>query len=152
MRMLSTYWPTKNLASDLFDEVDRFFTDMNRIAPASHYDERGFTPACEVSETADKYFVSFDLPGLRKEEIKVEMNNNILTVSGERKRETSHEDGGHVRRYEKLYGFFKRSFNLPSSIATDQVEARFENGVLELQLPKAEAAKPKLIEVQSAKK
>lgn len=151
MRMLTPNWAPRGLTSDLFDEMDRFFGDWNRLSPASvSYDERSFAPACEILEADDHYWMSVDLPGLRKEDIKIEMSDNTLSVSGERKREHT-EKTQKVQRYEKSYGFFKRSFALPTSIQTDQVEARYENGVLELYLPKVQAAKPRQIEIQSGK-
>lgn len=150
MRMLTPYLSNRGLASDLFDEMDRFFDDWGRMTPARAYDERSFAPACGVSESDEHYSMSVDLPGMRKEDIKIEMFNNMLTISGERRRESSEKDKK-VQRYEKSYGFFKRSFTVPSSIEADKVEARYEDGVLELYLPKAQAAKPRHIEIQSGK-
>lgn len=151
MRMLTPYWTTRSLASDLFDEMDRFFDDWNRVTPVTKaYDERAFEPACEVSESDEHYLMSLDLPGMKKEDIKIEMSDNLLTISGERRRENA-EKNQRVQRYEKSYGFFKRSFTLPASVEADKVEARYEDGVLELYLPKTHAAKPRQIEIQSEK-
>ncbi|MGZ3774069.1 MAG: Hsp20/alpha crystallin family protein [Pseudobdellovibrionaceae bacterium] len=151
MKMITPYWTTHSFASDLIGEMDRFFGDGNRATPAEGvYDERTFNPACEISELDGHYLMSVDLPGMRKENIKIEMSDNILTISGERKREST-EKNEKVQRYEKSYGFFKRSFTLPNSIEPENVEARYEDGVLELYLPKTQAAKPRYIEVQSGK-
>lgn len=143
MRMLTPYFTTRSLASDFFDEMDRFFegTPAN-FSPRNFYDERTFHPACEVSESEDHYMMSVDLPGMKKEDIKIELNNNVLTISGERKREATPE---------RSYGFFKRGFTLSNSIESGRVEARYENGVLELYLPKTQAAKSRQIEIQSGK-
>lgn len=152
MRVLTPYLSSRGLASNLFDEMDRFFDDWGRqdTPTARVYEDRNFTPACEVSETDEHYLMSVDLPGMKKEDIKIEVSDNVLTVSGERKRESS-EKGQRVQHYEKSYGFFKRSFSLPSSIEADKVEARYEDGVVELYLPKVQAAKPRHIEIQSGK-
>jgi HSP20 family protein len=151
MRMLTPYWTTRSLASDLFDEMNRFFDEDNRHASGRIYDERVFDPAYEITETDEHYLMSVDLPGMKQEEIKIEVADNVLVISGERKREATEDQKTKVQRYEKSYGFFKRSFNLPSTIESDQIEAHYENGVLELYLPKAQAAKPRSIEIQSGK-
>lgn len=151
MRNTTPYWTTRTLASDLFEEMDRFFNDWSRVTPETKvYDERTFHPACEVSESDEHYLMSVDLPGMKKEDIKIEMSDNLLTISGERKREQT-EKNQKIQRHEKSYGFFKRSFTLPNSIEADKVEAHYENGVLELYLPKVQAARPRSIEIQSGK-
>jgi HSP20 family protein len=144
--MLTPAWTSRSLASDLFDEMDRFF---NASELAKAYDERSFAPATDVTETEDHYLMSLDVPGMKKEEIKIEVADNVLSVSGERKRVTAPDKKERVQRYEKSYGFFKRSFSLPNSIDAEKVEALYENGVLELYLPKVAQAKPRQIEVQS---
>lgn len=115
------------------------------------YDERAFNPACEVVEAEEHYMMSVDLPGMRKEDIQINVTDNILTISGERKREFASDKKDRVQRFEKSYGFFKRSFTLPATIDAEKVEARYEDGVLEVYLPKTQLAKPRQIEVQSGK-
>lgn len=150
MRIITPYYANRSLSSDLLDEMDQFFENWGRISPAQVYDERRFDPACDVSETDEHYLMSVDLPGMKKENIKIEISDNVLTVSGERKRENS-EKQKRVQRFEKHYGSFRRSFSLPLSIESDKVEARYEDGVLELYLPKTQAAKPRQVEIQSGK-
>lgn len=151
MRIITPYWTNRSLTSDLFDEMDKFAEDFNSWAVRGIYDERTFMPSSEVSETEDHYLMSLDVPGMKKEEIKIELSNNILTVSGERKRETVADKKEKFQRYEKHYGFFKRSFNVPQLADSSQIEARYENGVLELYLPKLSEAKPRQIEIKSGK-
>lgn len=146
MRLLTSNWPTH---SDLFNEMDRFFGNLATVPAKSAYDDRDFSPAAEVIETEDKYLMSVDLPGLKKEDIKIEIDQNILKISGERKRETEQDANHKVHFYEKRYGFFKKSFTLPRTVDGEKIEARFENGVLEVQLPKTAVAKPRQIEIQS---
>ncbi|QDK47045.1 Hsp20/alpha crystallin family protein [Bdellovibrio sp. ZAP7] len=146
MRMLTTtpYWTTRSLTSGL----SSMFDEMEHIAKI--YDDRDFTPACDLTENETHYFMSMDLPGLNKEDLKIDITNNLLTVSGERKRNSA-DDSRKYQLFERRHGFFKRSFTLPSSIESAKVEARYENGVLELYLPKTEAARPRKIEIQDGK-
>lgn len=144
MRNLTPFFTTKN-STDLFSEMDRFFEDLG--ATPTLFEGKGFSPACEVTETDSDYKISFDLPGLKKDEIKIEMKDNTLSVFGERKRETT-EKKEKVQRYEKSYGYFRRSFSLPTNVVSEKVAAKYDNGVLELTVPKAELAKPKTIEIQ----
>jgi HSP20 family protein len=143
--MLTTpYWTTRSLASDfsnMFNEMDNW---------AKVYDERDFSPACEVTEADNHFFLSIDVPGLKKEDLKIDLTENVLTISGERKREASTENMK-FQLFERRYGFFKRSFTLPSTVDNSKVEARYDNGVLELYLPKLEAAKPRQIQIQNGK-
>ncbi|MBY0452833.1 MAG: Hsp20/alpha crystallin family protein [Bdellovibrionaceae bacterium] len=151
MRILTPYWTTKSLTSDIFGEMENIFNEATHSAAKNYYDERSFGPACEVSETAEHYFMTVDLPGMKKEDVKIELADNVLTVSGERKRERNTDANAKVQLYEKSYGFFKRSFTLPTTVEESKIEARYENGVLELYLPKTSAAKPRQIEIKSSK-
>jgi len=145
MRYLTPFFTAKNNTADLFGEMDRFFENLNETPQL--FDEKGFSPVCEVIETDSDYKLSFDLPGLKKDEIKIEMKDNVLSVFGERKREKT-EKKEKVQRYERSYGYFRRSFSLPTSVVAEKIAAKYDNGVLELTVPKAELAKPKTIEVQ----
>lgn len=152
MRLLTPYRTNRNFSSDLFDEMERFFDEWNRPSTTPQvYDERNFHPACEVTEADGHYLMSVDLPGMKKSDIKIEVIDGILTVSGERKRESQSDPAERVQRFEKYYGSFKRSFTLPVQVEADKVEARYEDGVLELYLPKAAAVKPRSVEIQSGK-
>jgi HSP20 family protein len=102
------------------------------MAQFPFYDERSLSPACDVSETEEKFLLSVDLPGMKKEDIKIELKDQVLTISGERKTEK-----------------YQRSFTLPTVVDGNKVEARYEDGVLELTLPKTELAKPRQIEILS---
>lgn len=151
MRILTPYWTAKALTSDLFGEMENFFDDTATLARKNYYDERSFGPACEISETPEHFHLTVDLPGMKKEDVKIEMAENTLTVSGERKRERNTDAKAKVQLYEKSYGFFKRSFTLPASVDESKIEARYEDGVLEINLPKTAAAKPRQIEIKAGK-
>ena len=152
MRYMTSNWPTRrNQSTDLFDEMERMLTDFNRASNRQAV-ERSFNPAVDVAETEDKYFLSIDLPGIKKENIKIEMNENILTISGERQRVSKTEEENKAQRFERSYGSFSRSFSLPTTVASDKIEAHYEDGVLELTLPKTPIAKARTIEIQSKDK
>jgi len=138
-------WPTRNWAADVesgftqdvFEDFDRIVDSFLRPTSAQSVQ---FQPSADISETENHYMVSFDIPGVKKEDVKIEMRGNQLFVTGERRQEA---------RSGRTYGKFERSFALPESVNTDKIEAHYEDGVLSIALPKAEEAKPKTIEIQS---
>lgn len=147
---LTPYRRNRNLSNDLFDQMDWLFDDWGRSNQVmkDFLSDRVLSPSCDISESNDHFLMSVDIPGMKPEDIKIEVANNILTISGERRREEKENDDS-VQHYEKSYGYFKRSFSLPTSIESDSVEARYENGVLELFLPKTQNAKARQIAVQA---
>ncbi len=153
MRTLSNYYSPRNFATELLHEMglsfdhDNFFSDT----PARTYDQRSFDPPTEIAESDDHYLMSFDLPGLKKEEIKIETHQNTLVISGERRRESMANKKHTLQRFEKSYGSFKKSFTLPTAVQSDKIEAHFEDGVLSLYIPKAASSQKKQIEIQSGK-
>lgn len=146
MRMLTPFFNSRNLTTDLWREMDRIFDQMS-TSNAPVYDEREFSPASELMEEESRYILSIDLPGMKKDDIKIEVADSTLVISGERKHD-KRMDANQVHRYEKPYGAFKRSFVLPSTVKADGIEARYEDGVLELYLPKTEVATARKIEIQ----
>ena len=104
-------------------------------------------PRMDVKETKDAYELMADLPGLSKKDINISLNDDVLTVKGERKSEEKKEEEG--RYYaERNFGSFSRSFKLPNKVDSEKIKAEYKNGVLRLTLPKAEEAKPHEIAVQ----
>lgn len=155
MRMLSPvsaefYWPRRTLSptgmGDVFENFDRIVDTFLRPTYASTVN---FQPSCDVNETKDHYLVSFDIPGMQKEDIKIEVQGNELVISGERQREMREQEGETTLRVERSYGKFERRFTLPATIAADKIEAHYESGVLNVALPKAEAAKGRAIQIQT---
>ena len=150
MRTLTPFFTSRSLTpNDLFREMDRMF-DQFTPPGTPIYDDRDFSPASELMEEESHYMLSIDIPGMKKEDIKIEVADGTLVISGERKNEKRTESN-QIHRYEKSYGSFKRSFVLPNTISAEKVEARYENGVLELYLPKTEVAQARKIEIQSGK-
>lgn len=147
---LVRWQPAQNLFPRIWDiqnEINKIFNSVMAPFSSEESELRGtWTPSVDISETEDELIVSADLPGLNKEDIKVNVQNNVLTFSGERKQETKSE-GSNYHRLERSYGFFSRSFTLPATVKTDEIKAAYKDGVLRLTLPKAEEAKPRQIAV-----
>jgi HSP20 family protein len=106
-----------------------------------------FKPAVDVKETETAFELAFALPGMEKDQIKIEMKDNRLTVSGERKLNTE-EKTNRYHRVENNYGSFSRSFLLPEHTNTEAIDAAFTNGILTVSIPKAEVPSPKNIEIK----
>jgi HSP20 family protein len=106
-----------------------------------------WTPLADITEDDKEYVIKAELPELRKEDVKVTVENGVLTISGERKFEKE-EKKKKYHRVERGYGSFVRTFALPEDADADKIKAKFKNGVLMVHLPKNEKAKPKQIEVQ----
>jgi HSP20 family protein len=107
---------------------------------------RTWTPPVDIEETENAYILRAELPGLTKDDLQITLENNVLRLSGERKVEKN-VDQGNYHRIERVFGTFSRSFALPHEVDAEHVQARFENGVLTLTVPKAEQAKPRKIEI-----
>ncbi len=105
-----------------------------------------WTPAVDVYEDKENFVIQAELPGLKREDIEVSLHEGTLTLSGERKAETRHEEA-EVYRAERPVGRFQRALVLPATVATDKVKAGYTDGVLTVTLPKSEEAKPKKIDV-----
>jgi len=104
-------------------------------------------PSVDISEMPQQYSIRAEIPGMKKEDIKISVNKNVLTLSGEKKEEKKTE-GEKFHRMESYYGSFQRSFVLPDGIKADKVEANFKDGVLSISIPKSEEAKSKTVEIK----
>jgi HSP20 family protein len=138
-----------------FRELSSLQTEMNRLfnaafdTPAGNGGARRWTPAMDLVETGEHFVLRADLPGLTESDVNIELEDNVLTVSGERKSE--HESKGEgFYRVERSFGSFSRSLTLPKGIDPEGVTAEFENGVLEVRVPKPEQRKPRKIAIGSA--
>lgn len=147
MSILNTIIPELNPRSpynSLRDQLHRLFDLSATRAPESFGD---WSPALDAFEDKDKYVVSLELPGMKREDIAVTVHDGVLTVTGERKSDQNSQTGT-VHRSERFYGKFTRSVSLPTTAKADAVAASYKDGVLQIELPKAEEAKPKSIEVK----
>jgi HSP20 family protein len=139
-------WPDFSRLTDLRDEIDRLFD-----APLSEWAHTsrllsGWTPALDLFEDKDNFYVKAELPGMKKEEIDLSLHDGSLSISGERKQDTKVEEA-EVYRAERFFGRFQRTVTLPTPVAVDRVKAEYKDGLLMVTLPKTEEAKPKKIDV-----
>jgi HSP20 family protein len=136
-------------------ELDYFHRDVQRVL-GSLFDSqtasgglKRWSPAIDVAEEGDKLVLRADLPGVGEDDVKVELNERTLTISGERK--SSHEDrkDGYYR-LERAYGSFSRSLRLPEGVDAESIHAEFNNGVLEVTVPKPAARQPKRVAINAS--
>jgi len=136
--------PMLDITSDFTREADRLFSDFINRGIFRLSDE--WAPGVDVIETKDEVVVRAEVPGMTKEDISVTLQDNVLTLRGEKKQEQA-QNGATYHRVERMYGSFVRSFTLPTLVLADKVRAHYKNGVLEITLPKAEEVKPKEISI-----
>lgn len=120
------------------------------VAPSQTRGGRGFNLAMDLSETEDGYIVEAAVPGVKPEDIEITVENNVLTIKGETRQEKS-EKQQHFHRVERSFGSFQRTIGLPTTVKADAINASLENGVLRLEIPKAEEVKPRKITVNASK-
>ena len=137
-------WPSSDRLSTLRDEVNRLFDFSWPSRDSGLFS--GWSPTLDVHENKDTLVVQVELPGMKKEEIDIALHEGVLTVSGERKTERERKEG-EVFRSERYFGKFQRSVTLPVAVDAGKVKASYKDGVLSIDLPKAEEAKPKQIAI-----
>lgn len=141
-------WAPRRDVDGIQNEMNRMFDwFFGRDAGESLVDS-AWAPAVDIFQDTDSYHVHVDLPGMKRDEIDITMSGDTLTISGEKKRETKQEDDSFFR-VERSYGKFSRSMRLPSSVEADKISAKYQDGVLQIAIPKAEKARPKQIRVES---
>ena len=135
---------------DPFREVAALQNEMGRLFGAlrdgNGTAERSWVPALDVWETGDAYVYAFDLPGIPEDEISVEFEDGMLTVSAERER-TEQAEGDRFYRYERRFGSFTRTLGLPQGVKDSDIAASYRNGVLEVRVAKPEEVKPRRIQI-----
>jgi len=139
-------------------ELNTIQSEMNRLfntffdQPAGRSSaaaERRWIPAMDIVETPEHYVLRADLPGLSDEDVNVQLEENVLTISGERKAEEEHRQEGYYR-LERAVGGFSRSLTLPDGVDPEGVQAHFDRGVLEIRVPKPEQKKPRQVQIKLA--
>jgi HSP20 family protein len=145
---LVTYDPFRELRS-LQDEVNRVFSTSFNRSGDNELMRGAWSPSVDIYENKDQIVLEAELPGMKPEDVNISIENNVLTVHGERKFEKKDEQDN-FHRVERSYGSFTRSFTLPPTVAADSADAVFENGVLRLMLAKREEAKPRRIEIKAS--
>lgn len=109
---------------------------------------KSWAPMVDVAETPDAFIIKAELPGVTAEDVKINMQNNVLTLYGNKNHEEKQEDKNYYR-VERSYGAFERSFNFPSVVDSERITAEYKDGVLTITLLKAEEAKPREIEIKA---
>lgn len=139
-----TQWTPFDRLATLRDEMNRLFDFSWPSRDTGLFS--GWSPALDVHDDKDNFFVTCELPGMKKEEIDLALHDGTLTISGERKHEREQKEG-ETFRSERYFGKFQRSVTLPAPVDVRKVNATYKDGVLTVSLPKAEEAKPKQIAV-----
>ena len=141
-----TAWPSFDRWSNLRDDLNTLF-ELPFWSGSSRAGQlfTGWSPALDLYQSTDNIVAVVELPGMRKEDIEISLHDGTLTISGERKREST--DGDRAERTERYIGTFRRSIALPTRVDASKVSATYRDGILTVTLPKAEEVKPKQIQV-----
>lgn len=127
-------------------EMNRLFDGNASVFPGVPPRDSSWTPSVDIHETEESFELSVELPGVRKEDVILEVKDSILSIRGERRSEKEVTEKS-VHRIERRYGEFTRAFKVPSNVDASGVKAAYKDGVLQVTLPKAEDAKPRQIEI-----
>jgi HSP20 family protein len=146
MTVLTRWEPFREFAT-LQDRINRAFRESYTGGQDESLTTSTFSPAVDVYEDEHKVTLKIEVPGIDEKDIDVRVENNTLTVHGDRKIEKEEKEENYLR-VERQYGSFTRTFNLPQTVDTDNVSATYDKGVLKISLPKKAEAKPKQIKVQ----
>ena len=131
----------------MFMSFENRFGISRSKAEDTAYENAVWMPLTDIYEDNEKYSLKLDLPGIKKEDVKIAFVDGKLSISGERNQETEHKDSK-CHRIERSFGRYYRSFNLPENVQSDKINAEFKDGQLTISIPKAEEAKPKEIEIK----
>lgn len=142
MTLIKYSQPNRDIFGKRFSDImDEFFND----AVATR--QQSFAPSIDISETDTHYLIDVEVPGVDKKDIELNVENNTLTISGERKFEKK-EEGKHYHRVESSYGSFSRSFTLPDNVKDDTIQATYNNGILNITIDKSEQKMKKQIKIK----
>lgn len=140
----------RGMLSDLFNvqkEMSRMLSNFFTNDDETLTGLQNWYPSADISEGKDAYTVRVELPGVTKDDVKITLQENVLTIQGEKKQESETKDTNY-HRLERSYGSFSRSFRLPTLVKADKIDANYKDGVLSIVLPKADEAKTKEIEIK----
>ena len=149
VRDVTAWHPVADMGDEFITmqrEIDRMF-DRFRGGILDDGSTTPWLPAVDIVENDESYVVKVEVPGVNKNDVKITVQNGVLTIHGERKKEEETK-GESYHRLERSVGAFQRSFTLPTSVKSEKIDAAYNDGVLTVTLPKAEEAKPKEIEVK----
>jgi HSP20 family protein len=139
-----TRWEPFHEIDELFRQYSPFFgRSLRRNADEANE----WRPLADISETDKEYLIKAELPEVKKEDVKVTLDNGVLTIAGERRQEKEHQDANEIR-VESFYGTFSRSFSLPDNVDPKSIRAESKDGVLKIRIPKAASATPKSVQIE----
>ncbi len=141
-------WRPMNDLISIQDEINRTFEDLWRQSRTGGSPASGWWPAVDLTENKNEFKLVAELPGLRREDVKISLTENVLTLRGEKHAHKENE-GESWHQAERSYGVFERSFQLTCPVDASKVKARFEDGVLTVTLPKSEESRPREIDIES---
>src|SRR5882724_13181605 len=142
------YDPFRDLRT-LQEEVNRLFsTNLTRAFPDEGIGRGAWSPSVDIYENKDQIVLEAELPGMKQEDFDLTIENNVITLRGERRFEKT-DDADNYHRVERSYGSFTRSFTLPQTVSSEGATAEYQNGVLRVTLPKREETKARRIEISS---
>jgi len=147
MAILNRWDPFQDMLS--LREAMNQLMEESFVRPSAGRDGQGFVPALDLSETGEGYLVEAALPGLKPEDLEITVENNVLTIKGQTRQEVDDKQRN-FHRIERRFGSFQRTIGLPTSVKADAIQAELTNGVLRLEIPKAEEVKPRKISVNVA--
>ena len=147
--MTMVRWEPFRELSSLQTEMNRLFNAAFDTTPPGNGGARRWSPAMDLLETDEQFVLRADLPGMTENDVSIELEDNVLTVSGERKTEREDKREGFYRM-ERAFGTFSRSLTLPKGVDPEAVSAQFDRGVLEVRIPKPEQRKPRRINIGGA--
>ena len=144
--MQLTKWDPFREMEDVFDRYSKALS-WPRLGGSEIMTGGDWAPRVDIAETEKEFIIKAEIPEVKKEEVKISVDNGILSIRGERKQEKE-EKGKKFHRVERYYGSFTRSFTLPDNMNETKIEASFKDGMLNIQIPKSEKSKPKAIDVK----
>lgn len=145
LRDVSAWHPVTNF-ENMQREIDRVFYG-SRSDTQDVEASKTLMPMVDIIERENEFSIKVELPGVDKKDVKITVQNDVLTIKGEKKQENEIK-GENYQHIERSYGIFQRSFTLPTSVHSEKIDASYDNGVLSVTIPKLEEAKPKEIEVK----
>ncbi|MFZ1081900.1 MAG: Hsp20/alpha crystallin family protein [Candidatus Kryptoniota bacterium] len=147
-REISAWTPFRDLVN-MQREVGHLFGSLFADVDGTGNFVASWSPRTDVIENKEAYVIKAELPGVNRSDVKITLNENVLTIKGEKKQEKE-ENEKNFHRVERSYGSFERSFTLPIGVKSDKIDAAYKDGILTIILPKAEETTPKEIEVKAA--
>jgi len=133
-----------SMVEEAEDPMERWF--QSNFELSRDFNGYDFSPSCDFSENEMEFQIQLDIPGVKKRDLKIELEDNRLIISGERAKNSEKKSLRHIRS-ESYYGSFMRVFNFPTAIKENKIDAHFENGVLKVTIPKVEVSKSQLVEI-----